>query len=234
MVLLRPDQEATSAYRKVQREFFNLKDRLVANRDLPALSCRRHARRAAGQHQQFWPIAQAAHKVGRHRRRSARTEYLFLTHHDVPGEEEQYEYYRQIIVNSPNQTVTIRNSRPGAGIKPCRTSVGGASPTPSWVGARPGFSSKARSFSSPRSAPSCAPGRPRSCLDALPHDHDPGELLYVNNLGQGDAATISAREGVAFGEDVKTGVMVEVPAAAICIDALLRPDRFSSRSARTT
>ncbi len=37
-----------------------------------------------------------------------RTEYLFLTHHDVPGEEEQYEYYRQIILNSPNQTITIR------------------------------------------------------------------------------------------------------------------------------
>ena len=26
----------------------------------------------------------------------------------MPGEEEQYEYYRQIIVNSPNQTITIR------------------------------------------------------------------------------------------------------------------------------
>ena len=37
-----------------------------------------------------------------------RTEYLFLTHHDVPDEEEQYEYYRQIIEDSPNQTVTIR------------------------------------------------------------------------------------------------------------------------------
>ena len=38
MVLVRPDQEATSAYRKVQREFFNFKDRLVPNRDQPAMS----------------------------------------------------------------------------------------------------------------------------------------------------------------------------------------------------
>ena len=51
MVIVRPDQEATSAYRKVQREFFNLKDRLVANRDLPALERRRDAGRAARQHQ---------------------------------------------------------------------------------------------------------------------------------------------------------------------------------------
>ena len=38
MVIVRPDKEATSAWRKVQREFFNLKDRLFANRDLPARS----------------------------------------------------------------------------------------------------------------------------------------------------------------------------------------------------
>ncbi len=63
MILLRPDQEATSAYRKVQREFFNLKDRLVANRDLPAKS-------ADGTHIELLANinnladAQAAHKVG--------------------------------------------------------------------------------------------------------------------------------------------------------------------------
>ena len=107
MVLVRPDQEATSAYRKVQREFFNFKDRLVANRDLPAKS-------ADGTHVELLANinnvadAQAAHKVGATGVGLFRTEYLFLTHHDVPGEEEQYEYYRQIILNSPNQTVTIR------------------------------------------------------------------------------------------------------------------------------
>ena len=107
MVILRPDQEATSAYRKVQREFFNIKDRLVANRDLPALS-------ADGTRVELLANinnladAQAAAKVGATGVGLFRTEYLFLTHHDVPGEEEQYEYYRQIILNSPNQTVTIR------------------------------------------------------------------------------------------------------------------------------
>src|SRR5262245_4042736 len=38
LVLLRPDTEATAAYRKMQREFFDLKDRLVLNRDHPAMS----------------------------------------------------------------------------------------------------------------------------------------------------------------------------------------------------
>ncbi len=107
MVIVRPDQESTSAYRKVQREFFNIKDRLVANRDLPALT-------ADGTRIELLANinnladTQAAVKVGASGVGLFRTEYLFLTHHDVPGEEEQYEHYQQIIVNSPNQAITIR------------------------------------------------------------------------------------------------------------------------------
>lgn len=37
-VLLRPDPETTAAYRKLQREFIHIKDRLVANREDPAVS----------------------------------------------------------------------------------------------------------------------------------------------------------------------------------------------------
>ena len=37
-VIVRPDREATMAYRKVQREFFNFKDSLISNRDEPACS----------------------------------------------------------------------------------------------------------------------------------------------------------------------------------------------------
>ena len=36
IVLLRPDPETMAAYRKMQRDFFELKDRLVVNRDQPA------------------------------------------------------------------------------------------------------------------------------------------------------------------------------------------------------
>ena len=38
LVLIRPNAETISAYRKMQREFFDLKDRLVLNRDQPAKS----------------------------------------------------------------------------------------------------------------------------------------------------------------------------------------------------
>ena len=42
-----------------------------------------------------------------------RTEYLFLTHPDVPDEEEQFEAYREIIAASPNQQRDDPHARPG-------------------------------------------------------------------------------------------------------------------------
>jgi len=88
-----------------QPEFFDLKDRLVLNRDQPARSA------DGSQIELLANInnvadAQAAQKVGATGVGLFRTEYLFLTHQDVPDEEEQYQHYRQIIEDSPNKTVT--------------------------------------------------------------------------------------------------------------------------------
>jgi phosphoenolpyruvate-protein phosphotransferase (PTS system enzyme I) len=225
MVIVRPDQEATSAYRKVQREFFNLKDRLVANRDQPALS-------ADGTRIELLANinnladAQASQKVGATGVGLFRTEYLFLTHHDVPDEEEQYEHYRQIILNSPNQTITIRTLDLG-GDKTVPYLGRRSEPNPfmGWRSTRI-FFENSKLFVT----------QIRAILRASRHGHVSmlfpmittlEELLHVNKLVKETRHNLK-REGVAFGEDVKTGVMVEVPAAAICIDAILRETDFIS------
>ena len=225
MILLRPDQEATSAYRKVQREFFNLKDRLVANRDLPAKS-------ADGTHIELLANinnladAQAAHKVGATGVGLFRTEYLFLTHHDVPDEEEQYEYYRQIIANSPNQTRDDPHTRPGRrqdralpGSSWRAQSVHGLAVDPDLLRER-----QIVRHSDPRDLRA---GRHGKVSMLFPMITTLEELLFVNKLVKETRSNLR-REGVAFGEDVKTGVMVEVPAAAVCIDAILRETDFIS------
>ncbi len=53
------------------------------------------------------------------------------------------------------------------------------------------------------------------------------ELRRINKMVKETRDNLR-REGVQFAEDVKTGVMVEVPAAAFCIDALLRETDFVS------
>jgi phosphotransferase system enzyme I (PtsI) len=142
VVIPRPDPETASAYRKMQREFFHLKDQLVLNRDKPAVSADGVQVELLANINTF-ADAQAAHAVGATGIGLFRTEYLYLGHHDVPDEEEQYEYYRRVIAATPGQA--------------CRTSGSGRSPTRSWAGGRSGCRSSIRGCSSSRSAPSCAP-----------------------------------------------------------------------------
>lgn len=106
-VLVNPDAEQRSAYLKLEREFFLLKDALASNKDKPAVT-------ADGQHLELLAningaidcttaLAMGASGVG-----LFRTEYIYLTHPDVPDEEEQYQAYRDAVLAFPNATVTIR------------------------------------------------------------------------------------------------------------------------------
>jgi phosphotransferase system enzyme I (PtsI) len=225
LVLVRPDIETTSAYRKMQREFFDLKDRLVLNRDQPAMS-------ADGSQVDLLANinniadARAAQKVGAVGVGLFRTEYLFLTHQDVPDEEEQYQHYRQTIEDSPNRTVTIRT-----------LDLGGDKTVP-YMGRRyeanpfMGWRSIRLTFEHPRLFERqiraiLRAGRYGKVSMLFPMVTTLEELRYVNRLVEETRRNLR-REGVPFGEDVKTGVMVEVPAAAVCIDAILRETDFIS------
>jgi len=106
-VVINPDAESLSAFRKLEREFFDLRDQLAENRDTPAttadggsISLEANINMLADAEA---AIAMGATGIGLYR-----TEFLYLTHHDVPDEEEQYEVYRRIIAASPNQKITIR------------------------------------------------------------------------------------------------------------------------------
>ncbi|MFO0953930.1 MAG: phosphoenolpyruvate--protein phosphotransferase [Isosphaeraceae bacterium] len=225
IVLVRPDREATSAYRKMQREFFDLKDRLVLNRDQRAMS-------ADGSQVELLANinnvadAQAAQKVGASGIGLFRTEYLFLTHADIPDEEEQYQYYRQIIEDSPNRVVTIRTLDLGGDkTVPYLGSRTEANPFMGWRSIRLSFEHP-RLFERQIRAILRA-GRHGKVSMLFPMITTIDELRHVNRLVD-EARRNLRREGVPFGEDVKTGVMVEVPAAAVCIDAILRETDFIS------
>jgi phosphotransferase system enzyme I (PtsI) len=106
-VIINPDPEVLTAYRKLEREFFNLRDQLAHNRDKPAVT-------RDGQPVELLANingvadAQAAAAMGAAGIGLFRTEYLYLTHASVPGEEEQVAIYREVIAASPNRTVTVR------------------------------------------------------------------------------------------------------------------------------
>src|SRR5262245_14937760 len=106
-VLINPDPEQRSAYLKLEREFFHLKDQLAANRDLPARTADGCALELLA-NVNSTADAKAAVAMGASGVGLFRTEYVYLTHPDVPDEEEQFVAYRDVIEASPNRTVTIR------------------------------------------------------------------------------------------------------------------------------
>jgi phosphoenolpyruvate-protein phosphotransferase (PTS system enzyme I) len=225
LVVVRPDPETTSAYRKMQRDFFQLKDQLILNRDKPAVSSDGTAIELLA-NINTTADARTARGVGATGVGLFRTEYLFLTHPDVPDEEEQYRYYREVIEASPNNTATIR------------TLDLGGDKTVAYMGRRHeanpfmGWRSIRLSFEHPR----FFERQIRAILRAGCHGRvsmlfpmitTVEELRHVNKLVEETKRNLR-RDGVAFGPDVKTGVMIEVPAAAVCIDALLRETDFIS------
>lgn len=224
-VIIRPDREATAAYRKVQREFFNFKDSLIANREQPAVSCDGTRIELLANINNL-SDAHAADAVGAGGVGLFRTEYLFLTHHDIPGEEEQYEFYRQIVLNSPNKTATIRTLDLGGDkTVPYLGKRNEPNPFMGWRSIRIFFENPKLLITQMRAI--MRAGRHGRVSMLFPMITTVEELRRLNELVQETRANLK-REGVPFGEDVKTGVMIEVPAAAVCIDALLRETDFVS------
>ena len=224
-VMVRPDSETAAAYRKLQREFFQMKDRLVLNRDKPAIT-------ADGAlidllaNINGTADADAAISVGAGGVGLFRTEYLFLAHQDVPDEEEQYRHYREVIERAPNRIVTIR------------TLDLGGDKTVAYLGQR----NEANPFMGWRSMrlasehPRLFEVQIRAILRAAQHGEVSMMFPMITNLEelrQVNAMVERVKrdlddDGVPYGQHVKTGVMIEVPAAAVCIDALLRETDFIS------
>ncbi len=106
-VLVNPDAETAAAYRKLQREFFDLKDHLAENRQQKAVTADKIEVELLANINNL-SDAKAVAAMGGSGVGLFRTEYLFLTHPDVPDEEEQTKAYKKIIAASPNHRVTIR------------------------------------------------------------------------------------------------------------------------------
>jgi phosphotransferase system enzyme I (PtsI) len=222
-VILKPDAESLAAFRKLEREFFHLKDQLAENRDQPA-------RTADGVQLELLAningvadanaaIAMGASGVG-----LFRTEYLYLTHPSIPGEDEQLAVYREIIEASPGHQVTIRT-----------LDIGGDKTVP-YLGHRHqeanpflGWRSIRLSFEHPEFFSTQIRAVMRAAAEAkrlggsvrllFPMITTVDEIRRLRRLVRRVCRDLEV-EGKAFSQ-VPLGMMLEVPAAAVAIDMML-------------
>jgi phosphotransferase system enzyme I (PtsI) len=228
-VEVNPDPETEKAYRKLQREFFHLKDALAENRHLAACSADGETvellANINGLDDARAAVAMGAEGVG-----LFRTEYLFLAHPDVPDEEQQYAAYRKVVSASPHRRVTIRTLDLGGDKTiPYLGREREANPFMGWRSIRLSFEHPEFFLTQIRAIlRAAAPaGRKRSQVRLLfPMITTLEEIRRVRAMVE--QARRKLRAGRRPIGDVSIGLMLEVPAAAVAIEALLKVVDFVS------
>jgi phosphoenolpyruvate-protein phosphotransferase len=209
----------------LQREYVDLRDRLIENRDQEPVTLD-GIRVDMLANVNTVSDAIMATRVGAGGVGLYRTEYLFLTHPSVPDEEEQLATYRAVIEASPNQRVTIRTLDLGGDKQvPYLGNQREANPFMGW-----------RSIRLSSAHPELFQTQLRAILRAgvygqisllFPMVSTLEEVQRLKRMVERTRDSLR-RHGVAFAENVPIGIMIEVPAAALCLDALLPEVDFVS------
>jgi phosphotransferase system enzyme I (PtsI) len=228
-IVIHPDVETARAYRRLRREFVDLKDHLAHNRDQPAVSAEGEAVELLANISNLSDV-KAATSMGACGVGLYRTEYLFLTHHDVPDEEEQVEAYRAVIAASPGRRVTFRTLDVGGDKKMRYLGLEHeANPFMGWRSIRLSFEHPAFFLTQIRAvlraaAPEHGPKKRVGLMFPMITTLD--ELRRVRSLVRRAYRQLE-RERLPFGQ-VPIGLMVEVPAAAVSVRQLAKEADFVS------
>ncbi|XZE54172.1 phosphoenolpyruvate--protein phosphotransferase [Planctomycetaceae bacterium SH139] len=224
VVIVGPEPETEAAYRKLEREYVDLKDRLAANRDLPAQTADGHPLRLLANINSL-ADAEMAVKMGASGVGLYRTEYLYLLHPDVPDEDEQAEVYGQMIAASPHRDITIRTLDIGGDKGVPYLGHGGRESNPfmGWRSIRLSFEHPeffATQLRAILRAATAAQSQADISLRLLfPMITNLEELVYLRAMVRRAESQLRLRGLEPI--EVPIGMMVEVPAAALVIDQLL-------------
>jgi phosphoenolpyruvate-protein phosphotransferase len=224
-VYLNPGPEVEAAYRKLQREYVDMRDRLIENRDQESVSADgvrvELLANVNGPADAAMAVRAGATGVGLYR-----TEYLFLTHPTIPDEEEQLAAYRAVIEAAPNRTVTIRTLDLGGDKQvPYLGSHREANPFMGWRSIR--LSSAHPEFFKRQLRAILRAGVHGRVSLLFPMISTLEEVQRLKRMVQRTRKAL-AQDRLSFGEDIPLGIMLEVPAAALCIDHLLDEVDFVS------
>jgi len=225
LVIINPEPEAKAAYHKIEREFYDLKDKLIENRELESVTKDGVSIELLANINNE-SDARAAVEVGAVGIGLFRTEYVFMTHPSIPSEEEQYQSYSKILSASPNQRLTIRTLDIGGDkTVPYFTAGREANPFMGWRSIRVSFSHPDFFQNQLRAILRMNPGSEMKLL--LPMVTTVDEIIRAHQLIDESMDQLK-QKGIPAPGPWKRGVMIEVPAAAICIDQIIKHVDFVS------
>ncbi|MCM5571383.1 phosphoenolpyruvate--protein phosphotransferase [Burkholderiaceae bacterium FT117] len=155
-----------------------------------------------------------------------RSEFLFLNRRELPGEDEQYEAYREAVLGMKGRPVTIRTIDVGAD-KELPSEHPGAAPNPALgrrairycLAAPAVFLTQLRAI-----LRASVHGPVRLLIPMLAHGHEIEQALQLIDQARAQLA----ERGIPFDRGMQVGGMVEVPAAALTAGLFVRRLDFLS------
>ena len=224
-VIRRPTKENTQYFLKKQENYRRYEERLLANIHQPAetLDGRQiHLLANIESNQEVTSL----HKFGAEGVGLYRTEFLYMSSNNLPGERDLYENFKKVAQEMNGKPVVIRTldigmdkqlpsiqtndeNNPALGLRGIRLSL-----------AKPElFLTQLKAIL-------------RASLYGnikilYPMISDVTEIIQANELLQ-EAKEILKQKKIHFDENIKIGAMIETPAAAICIDHILEKVDFIS------
>jgi phosphoenolpyruvate-protein phosphotransferase len=224
-VYLSPGPELEAAYRKLQREYGDMRARLIENRELASISADGTTiellANVNNPADALLATQAGATGVGLYR-----TEYLFLSHPSVPDEDEQLKAYRAVIEASPNRTVTIRTLDLGGDKQvPYLGDPHEANPFMGWRSTR--ISTTHPEFFQTQLRAILRAGEFGRVSLLFPMVSTLEEVVRLKRMVARSKLALQ-RRGLPHADKIPLGVMLEVPAAALCVEALIQEVDFVS------
>ena len=224
-VIRRPTEENTQYYLKKQENYRRYEERLLANIHQPAETLDGHQIHLLANIESNQEV-RSLHKFGAEGVGLYRTEFLYMSANNLPGEKDLYENFKEVAQEMNGKPVVIRTldigmdkqlagiqtneeNNPALGLRGIRLSL-----------AKPGlFLNQLKGILRASSY--------GNIKVLYPMVSDVTEIVQANELLQ-KAKDLLNQEKISFDENIKIGAMIETPAAAICIDHILEEVDFIS------
>jgi phosphotransferase system enzyme I (PtsI) len=224
-VIRRPTKENTQYFLKKQENYRRYEERLLANIHQPAETLDGHQIHLLANIESNQEVT-SLHKFGAEGVGLYRTEFLYMSSNNLPGERDLYENFKKVAQEMNGKPVVIRTldigmdkqlagiqtndeNNPALGLRGIRLSL-----------AKPGlFLSQLKGILRTSSY--------GNIKVLYPMISDVTEIIQANELLQ-KAKDLLNQEKIPFDENIKIGAMIETPAAAICIDHILEKVDFIS------
>lgn len=212
VVIIEPDDDVINHYRKLQQKQNELEEKLTEVRDLPCVTLDGKEIELSANLE----FADEIESVKSHGARGVglyRTDYLYLAGEQLPSEEEQFKEYKNIVEKMAPETVIIRTMDIGGDKQPRSLEIPAEeNPFLGWRAIR--ISLERKDIFSEQLKAILRASKFGNVRILFPMISGLGEVHECKSALE-QAKELLRQEGHAFDEEIETGVMIEVPSAAI-------------------